>query len=307
MLSLLLASLLLVQTPPTYSAVVVDATTNKPLANVSVRATGSKDGTTTDAHGIFKLGGSPTQLDFALLGYSALHLAVPAQPTSADTLRLLPTSYVLDAVTIRPPKVVTFSSVPKEGAEMGRRLLPGQSVALLLERPASAPADKPCMLSEVRIYLQDKVKEGRLRVRLVDIQGSGTSARPGSNDLLPAPSVYSTEQLRAAPKGVLLVDVSQYGLLLPAEGLCVVVDCLPTDPADQDIKVTNDGKGHSTVTLATAAGAASHNVPGDDYPSLESRRGVGLRTWSRFPARPEWTTRANLFYTVHTDVSVYTY
>lgn len=307
MLSLLFASLLLAQTPTTaYSAVVVDASTNKPLAGVSVRGKGTKDGVTTDAHGFFKLGGSPTELDLSLLGYAPLHRAVPAQPSATDTLRLLPTSYVLEAVTIRPPKVVTFSSVPKEAPEMGRRLLPGQSVALLLERPATAPTDKPCVLSEVRIFMQDKPKQGRLRVRLVNIQGSGTDTRPGSNDLLPAATVFSTEQLRAAPKGVLTLDVSEYGLLLPVEGLCVVVDCLPTDPADLSIKVTTE-KGRSTVALAASAGGPVHNVPGEEYPMLEAKRGVGARTWSRFPDRPEWTTRASLFYTVHTDVSVFTY
>ena len=141
LLSLLLPTLLRAS-PPAYSATVVDAATNQPLAGVSALREGpGAIHTSTDARGRFVLAGSASTLDLSLLGYAPLHLAMLAQPTGSNTLRLLPCSYALDEVAVRPPQANILASVPSEGPELGWVLYPGQAVALPLARPTAAPAD----------------------------------------------------------------------------------------------------------------------------------------------------------------------
>jgi hypothetical protein len=306
LLSLLAAAVFASGTP--YSAVVVDATTNRPLENVSVRV-GSGAGVSTNAQGVFTLDAASGQaLALNRLGYAPLNYTLPTATTGSDTLRLLPQAYVLSDVAVRPPRAQVFSSTPPAGPELNRGVLPGQSIALLVTRPAGTPADQPCIVSQVHLYLSDKVKEGRLRVRLVNIvREAGQPDRPGLNDLLPAPVVYSTEQLRSAPKGNLLVDLSAYNLLLPAEGLCVVVDGLPTDPATDVVSVKADPKGNVMVVVVPHAGGPSQTRPSDGFPHLVAKREAGTRTWGRSPSRPTWAVAPGLAYTVRADVSVFSY
>ncbi len=310
MLSIVLATWLLGGVPPAYSAVVVDAVTNQPLAGVAVRA--AKPGaasTSTDTQGRFTLPGSTQALSLSLLGYAPLRVAVPAQPTAADTLRLLPRSYALDEVAVRPPRSSTLASVPAGEPEVSRRLYPGQAVALLLERPVSTPANQPCVVNEVRLFLRNRPPQGRLRVRLVEVL-AGPPARPGSRDLLPVPVVFTSQQLAQAPKGVLTLDVSAANLLLPEAGLCVVIECLPTAPADQTAAVTiaPDAKGHTTVTLTSnIPGQLPRTYSGQDFPLLRAGRGAGVGTWSYYPERSGWTNRSAIPYTVRTEVRLLGY
>jgi hypothetical protein len=305
-LPFLLPALLAAGSP--YSAVVVDATTNRPLENVSVRA-GSAGGVTTNAQGVFSLdAGSGQALALTHLGYAPLSFTVPATSPRTDTLRLLPQTYVLDAVAVRPPRAQVFSSAPEKGPEIGRSVLPGQSVALLITRPAGVPADQPCVVNQVKLYLSDKVKEGRLRIRLVNLlHEENQGDRPGTNDLLPTPVVYSTEQLRNAPHGNLLVDLSAYNLLVPAPGLCVVVDGLPTDPATDVVSAKADPKGNVTVIVVPHAGGPTQSFPSDGFPHLVAKREAGTRTWGRSAGRPAWAVAPGMAYTVRADVSVFSY
>ncbi len=310
MFSFLLSAWLLGFQPPTYSAVVVDAATNRPLAGVLVRTDGSGTAvTSTDTHGRFTLAGLPQGIGLSLPGYAPLHVAMPAQLTTADTLRLLPRSYALDEVAVRPPRSSTLASVPAGGPALGRRLFPGQAVALLLERPASAPADQPCVVSEVRLFLSERPHQGRLRVRLVELL-AGPPAQPGIRDLLPTPAVFTLDQLAQARKGILVLDVSAANLLLPAAGLCVVIECLPTDPADQTATITiaPGVKGHTTVTLTGGAPSLPpRTYPAQDFPLLTAGRGAGAGTWSYYPNRPVWTARSAVSYTVRTEVRLLSY
>jgi hypothetical protein len=248
-------------------------------------------------------------MDLSLLGYASLHIPVPAQPTAADTLRLLPRSYALDEVAVRPPRSSTLVSVPAGGPELGRRLYPGQAVALLLERPLSAPAGQPCVVNEVRLFLSNHPPQGRIRVRLVEVL-PGLPVHPGIRDLLPTPVVFTPQQLAQARKGVLMLDVSAANLLLPASGLCVVIECLPTDPADQTATITiaADVKGHTIVTLIGGVpGRLPRTYPGQDFPLLRAGRGAGVGTWNYYSKRSVWTTRSAVSYTVRTEVRLLSY
>ncbi len=314
----ILSSWWLLITGPWYSATVVDATTNRPLAGVAVRFQGATGGTTTDAHGTFTLPletGRPLRL--SRLGYAPLTLPLPAQSTSADTLRLLPQAYALSEVAVRPPRALTFSSAPDKRPELGKYLLPGQAEAMVIERPATAPADQPCVVQQVRLFLRDKPRQGRLRVRLVTLDSAATTdgaARPGTQDLLPTPLVLTLEQLAAAPRGKLTLDLSPYNLLLPARGLCLVVECLPTDPADTGATSVRDGKGKRFVVPLPRPGIPERRYPTDDFPALTAKYGIGQQTWyRRNPQRP-WSNNYPVFikgkqllYCVHVEVQVLAY
>jgi len=307
--SLSLLLLLTQLAPASYSAVVVDATTSQPLAGVRVQATEPPTGVViTDDQGRFTLATAARTLTLTRLGYAPLQLTLPADARLADTLRLLPQAYALPEVAVRPPQVRTLLSVPAGGAELGRTLYPGQAVALLLTRPADAPADQPCVLGMVHLWLRERPQQGRLRVRLVDVL-PGPPDRPGTRDLLPTPAVFSLAQLTQARRGELVVDLTPYNLLLPAAGLAVVVECLPTDPADlgTTVSAAADGRGHTTVTLAGSPGQASRTYAGTDFPMLTARHGTGPGTWSYYPNRTGWTTRSAVAYTVRTEVTVLSY
>lgn len=307
----LLISLLLLRPPalPPYSATVVDAATNEPLAGVSVQATEPAGATSTDERGGFTLAARPRSLGLTRLGYAPLRLTGPAESGGPDTLRLLPQAYALAEVAVRPPRAVVIAYAPGGGPELGRRLYPGQAVALLLERPATVPADQPCVVSEVRLLLRERPQQGRLRVRLVEVL-PGPPDHPGTRDLLPTPAIFSTAQLTQARRGELLLDVSASGLLLSVAGLCVVIECLPTEPADEGaaLAITHDGKGHPTITLTSSgAGTAPRLYAGDDFPLLTAGRGTGSGTWSYYPNRSTWTTRSAVSYTVRAEVRVLAY
>lgn len=89
------------------------------------------------------------------------------------------------------------------------------------------------------------------------------------------------------------LELTAYKLLLPAAGLAVVIECLPTDSADLGAVVssTADGRGHTTVTLAGGPGQASHTYAGNDFPMLTARHGAGPSTWSYYPNWNGWITR----------------
>lgn len=305
-LTFLTTALLVAGNP--YSAVVVDATTNRPLENVSVRV-GAAGGVKTNSQGVFTLdAGSGQALALSHLGYAPLNYTVPASSPRPDTVRLLPQSYVLDAVAVRPPRAQTFSSTPATGPEISRSVLPGQSVALLITRPAGVPADQPCVVDNVHLYLSDKVKEGRLRIRLVNLlHEENQPDRPGQNDLLPAPVVYSTEQLRNAAHGNLVVDLSAYNLLVPTEGLCVVVDGLPTDPSTDVVSAKVDSKGKITVIVVPHVGGPTQSFSSEGFPHLVAKRETGTRTWGRSAGRPAWAVPPGMAYTVRADVGVFSY
>jgi hypothetical protein len=160
----------------------------------------------------------------------------------------------------------------------------------------------------VRLWLRERPRQGRLRVRLVDVV-PGPPDRPGTRDLLPSPAVFSLAQLTQARQGELVLDLTAYNLLLPAAGLAVVIECLPTDPADLGVVVSSaaDGRGHTTVTLAGGPGQASRTYAGTDFPMLTARPGVGPGTWSYYPNRHGWTTRSAITYTVRAEVTVRSY
>lgn len=306
MVSLLL-SLLFVSTGP-YSAVVVDATTNQPIEAVSVRDPDAGIVTTTAAQGTFTFANTPKRVALSRLGYATLTLTLNPGSGRSDTLRLLPQSYVLDEVAVHTPHPLTLSS-GQEGEQAGQYLLPGQSMGILLGRPDKLAPDQPCVITQVRLYLQDKPHEGRVRVRLTTLEpatANGTQAHPGSQDLLPVPFVLTTEQLAKAPKKELVIDLSAYNLLLPPAGLCLVLDILPTDPADEVSGISRDDK-HGTVVHLALRNGQSRDLSSKDFPNFTVRLHAGENTWRRSTGRPTWTAKSHFDYAVRADVQLVSY
>ena len=82
--------------PPTYQAIVVDATTSRPLASVSVVDLQGKASSTTDSQDRFSLPGPVAHFRLRDLGFAALEATRSAlAPGQVNTLRLLPEAILL--------------------------------------------------------------------------------------------------------------------------------------------------------------------------------------------------------------------
>ena len=300
---------------PPYSAVVVDARTNQPLAGVVIRDLKSALTATTDNAGRFSLPQVPGQLQLNLLGYAPLQLA-QATGSPPDTLRLLPRSMVLGDVVVRPGKVTLLSTGTAKGAHLARGLSPGQALAMFLAPPAQSPAGQASVLDQIQLFLLDRPLEGRIRVRIVEALpglSQGSPARPGPADFLPEAAVFSLAQLQALPRGQLTVDVSKYSLLMPPQGIFIVVECLPTNPADQVVAVTQapDSKHPTQIVLAPDPQnlTTAHTVPSDKYPAFEGRRVAEEEiTWLRLSQKQPWRRQQGEYQaTIRAEIKLYTY
>ncbi len=245
--------------PSSYHAVIVDATTNKALTGVTVENQKTKTTVVSDAKGHILVAAAPVQLHLNHLGYAPLEIAregtLAEQP---DTLRLLPTAIVLANVVVRPAKQIRLTSVEPENREKsffgmspGRGLTPGSALAVL-HRPPDTAATYRLSKLVVGIPKQHEAEAGRLRVRLVNVDTSPT-AHPGPNDLLPVAAIFTAQQVNDAPNHELEIDVSTYGIRLPKEGLCIIVECLTTEPNETRIGVNQTVRGHKVqVEVITA-------------------------------------------------------
>lgn len=311
---ILLSSLLC---PPTgsagpYSGVVVNAVTGAPVASVSVRDSipGLTAATLTDAAGHFTLAARPARLARRCLGYPPLTLNLaPAADRKTDTLRLFPLSYLLQNVTVQRPRTYRLTSAAR-GRDVPCWLLPGQKLAQVLRRPPELPLTQSCVLRQVRLHLRGKPRAGRLCLRLVELRVSlFGELRPEGEDLLPRPLVFSPAQLAQLSDETLTVDLEKYNLLLPPDGLALVVEVLATDSAatDTHFNVTTMGRGRRTL-LAVAVGAAPAE-PVAWYPHLLGRADAANPYW-RYSSRqsPSWVNKnPPLSLALHTELEVLIY
>ena len=240
-------------------AIIVDATTNKALIGVTVENQKTKTTLVSDAKGHILVAAAPVQLRLNHIGYAPLEIT--REGTSAeqpDTLRLLPTAIVLANVVVRPTKQIRLTSVEPENREKsffgmtpGRELTPGSALAVL-HRPPDTAATYRLTKLVVGIPKQHEAEAGRLRVRLVNVDSSPTP-HPGPNDLLPVAAIFTAQQVNDAPNHELEIDVSAYGIRLPKEGLCIIVECLTTEPSETRIGVNQVVDGHKVrVEVITA-------------------------------------------------------
>lgn len=260
---------------------------------------------------------APVQLQLNFLGYAPLRIERSATLVSRpDTLRLLSESMVLGDVIVRPGKVTVLSTVPAKGTHLARGLSPDQAIAMFLAPPAQTSIDKASLIDQIHLFMLERPQEGRIRVRIVDVLPGltpGSSPRPGPADLLPEAAIFSLTQLQSCPRGELIVDVSKYSLLMPPTGICVVIECLPTNPDDQVVAVTQstDGKHHTQIVLAPNPKdlTTAHTVGSEKYPVFEGRRASdGGGTWLRLDQKQLWRRQSGEYQTnIRSELKIYTY
>jgi hypothetical protein len=204
-----------------------------------------------------------------------------------DTVRAARQAVQLAEVRIKPAATLTLSSLaPKASRANGYCLVPGGTYATLL---SPEPGSGPLLLEKLEVRLHPgQPTEGRLRVRLVNAVSGPT---PGTVDLLPNAPLYSAAQLAALPKGLLTLDVSAAALLLPPEGIFVLLEGLPTSTAEQCLPMRRDDPTPWLLLTATdPQNPATHRrTPADQFPavSLGSSRAAPA-TFVRQCHHTEW-------------------
>ena len=260
--------------PPAYQAIVVDATTSRPLASVSVVDLQGKSSSATDSQGRFSLPGPVAHFRLRGLGFAALEATRSAlAPGQVDTLRLLPESILLSEVSVRPAKPVVLSSLgTKIGKPHGTVLVPGAQYGILFQPAANLlPAVVQKISVRFRFSPQSHSLIGRVRVRLVAPERS-SSAMPSAHDLVPIAATYTAAELAALPNHLLVLDLSAYNIRLPATGFFVLIEGLPTNAGETYVtdKIVGNRPGDAITITATdpTNPTTFRETPTFDYPVI---------------------------------------
>jgi len=241
--------------PPAYQAIVVDATTSRPLASVNVVDLQGKASSATDSQGRFSLPGPVARFRLRGLGFVALEATRSAlAPGQVDTLRLLPEAILLSEVSVRPAKPVVLSSLgTKVGKPHGTVLAPGAQYGILFQPAANLlPAVVQKISIRFRFSPQSHSLVGRVRVRLVAPE-RGSSAMPSAHDLVPIAATYTAAELAVLPNHLLVLDLSAYNIRLPATGFFVLIEGLPTNARETYVtdKIVGNRLGDAITITAT--------------------------------------------------------
>ena len=258
--------------PPAYQAIVVDATTSRPLASVNVVDLQGKANSATDSKGRFSLPGPVAHFRLRGLGFAALEATRSAlAPGQVDTLRLLPEAILLSEVSVRPAKPVVLSSLgTKVGKLHGTVLAPGAQYGILFQPAANLlPAVVQKISVRFRFSPQSHSLVGRVRVRLVAPE-RGSSAMPSAHDLVPIAATYTAAELAVLPNHLLVLGLSAYNIRLPATGFFVLIEGLPTNAEETYVtdKIVGNRPGDAITITATDPHnpATFRETPTFDYP-----------------------------------------
>lgn len=293
---LLLFSLLLSAVNPApklYRAIVVDATTSRPIAGVSVLDVQNQVSSITDQQGQFSFPGPSVHFHLRSLGFADLDATRPAlAPGQVDTLRLLPERILLSEVSVRPTQLLTLSSLgSKVGKSHGSVVVPGAQFGVLIRPDATIHS---AVVQQISVRFSPKIGlEGRVRVRLVAIE-RGSLSTPSANDLVPIAATYTAAELAALPNHLLTVDLSAYNIRLPATGFFVLVEGLATKAGETyvtDKIVGSMQKGKAILVTATDPQNPTtfHETNIFDYPALSWAPSVtNVETLSRLGYSKPW-------------------
>lgn len=257
------------------AVVVVNATTSRPIAGVSIINLRTQTGSASDHRGRFSLAGPTTHFRLHSLGFADLEATrATLPPGQVDTLRLLPDAILLSEVSVRPTKPVVLSSIgTKVGKLHGTIIGPGAQFGILF-RPAANML--PAMVQQINVQFklnkQSHALVGRVRVRLVALE-RGSSMTPSAHDLLPIAATYTAAELATLPNHLLTVDLSSYNIRLPATGFFVLVEGLATIAGETfvtDKFVGSEGKlDHVVVTASDPQNPGTfRETRSFDYPAI---------------------------------------
>ena len=252
-----------------YQAIVVNATTSRPLAGVSVVDLSTQAGLVTDARGRFSLPGPTAHFRLRSLGFADLETSRPAlPPNQTDTLRLLPQAILLSEVSVRPARTVVLSSLgSKIGKLRGTYLVPGTQFGILLRPQAGS---LPAVVQQINVRLQANhvPVSGRLRVRLVAPE-RWSATTPSEHDLLPIAATYTAAELAALPNNLLTVDLSAYNIRLPSTGFFVLIEGLGTAVGETYVTDKLDGTSYVVVTATDLQNPATfRQTPVAEFPVI---------------------------------------
>ncbi|GAA4024975.1 hypothetical protein GCM10022409_06190 [Hymenobacter glaciei] len=279
-----------------YQAVIVNATTSRPLAGVSIVDLQNQAGSVTDAQGRFGLAGPVAHFRLHSLGFADLEATRAALlPGQVDTLRLLPDAILLAEVSVRPAKPVELSSIgTKAGKPHGSVIVPGAQYGILFQPAANM---LPAVVQQINVrFHPGHCAIGRVRVRLVAPERHSLMT-PSAHDLVPIAATYTAAELAALPNHLLTIDLSAYNIRLPATGFYVLLEGLATVAGETYVtdKLVSS-KGTLTAVVVTASDptnpATFRETPAFDYPAVSWTSSLTeVETVTRLGANKSWTIK----------------
>ena len=279
-----------------YEAVVVNATTSRPLAGVSITDLQTQTGSATDQRGRFRLAGPAAHFRLHSLGFADLEATRPVLlPGQVDTLRLLPDAILLSEVRVRPARPVVLASVgAKAGKPHGTVLVPGAQCGSVFQPAASM---LPAVVQQISVrFHPDHCLIGRIRVRLVAPERHSLMT-PSAHDLVPIAATYTAAELAALPNHLLTIDLSSYNIRLPATGFFVLIEGLATIASETyvtDKFVSTQGKFTPVVITASDPQnpATFRETPAFDYPAVSWVASItSVETVTRLGYSRPWTIK----------------
>ncbi|RTQ48216.1 hypothetical protein EJV47_17460 [Hymenobacter gummosus] len=275
-----IALLSLFGAPDAYQAVVVDAVTRRPLAGVAVTDLHTRAGLTTDAAGRFSLPGPVAHFRLQHLGYAPAELTRTRRPAGPpDTLRLHPQTFALAGVQVQGARPVVLSGYAGKLKYLsGALLVPEYQVASRFRPDATTLGS---VVQRLTVKFRDNhPTAGRVRVRLLPALLTTPFTPDLTRDLLPAELMYTAAEVAALPNQELVVELASYGIRMPQEGLCILVEGLPTLPTEQFVEI------NPVWTIVTATNpqdkATYRTTPANEFPAImEATSATTVETVSR--------------------------
>ncbi|WP_139926478.1 hypothetical protein [Hymenobacter sp. DG01] len=204
-----------------------------------------------------------------------------------DTLKPIPMQSLAE-VTVRPGQTVTVTPFGAKVKPLRTySLVAGTNIAVHL------PASTHGTISQIQVQLKPTdVRAGRLRVQLLAAPVGEVPTVPESATMLPAPIMVSAQQMKAAPKGLLTLDVSAHDLAMPAGGVFVVVEGLGSETAPNYVAITVPSKGSGSPLVVTGGTDGYETSHLNEWAELElASSEAEPRTWIKGTNGKGWILR----------------
>ncbi|MCC3159545.1 carboxypeptidase-like regulatory domain-containing protein [Hymenobacter sp. 15J16-1T3B] len=252
--------------PPAYQAVVIDAATRQPLAGVAVTDLDAGATRSTDATGHITLPGPAAHLRLRHLGYAPAEVLRGALPAGqVDTLRLTPQRFALADVVVQGARPVRLSGYAGKLKYVGGVLLVPEYQTASLFRPA--PGEVGSVVQRLTAQFRNNhPTAGRVRMRLLPVLPTSPFTPDLTRDLLTGELQYSAAQIAALPNQELTVELASHGIRVPAAGLCLLVEGLPSSPEEQLVELQPPW---TVVTATDPRNQATYrSAPADAFPAI---------------------------------------
>lgn len=209
-----------------FQSQIIEKSSGKPVPYVNIWLESEKRGTTSDVRGNFSFeeADSSKAIIISAIGYEVRKIVIGNLP---DTVQLIPITTLLEEVAVFPMQGTTIKKVNDFKRSDGRVLFfypkctwhTWEDLQLIARKiPFKKEYEATPYLKKISILTSSKVKEASFRLRLYTVNDTG-----GPGDYL----LY--EPIKANAKQGFhktTVELSQYNLRMPAEGMFVVIEHL---------------------------------------------------------------------------------